>query len=105
MGDLLEIFQLMHQKMQLNDFYSPRNIHLPGNISIRKLSLMKEGPIPGKKDSKFIEVTEHNKHLVQSALRDETGLFVDECCESWSRIQGVLNKITSTRNRSKFNYI
>ena len=104
MGDLLEIFQLMHQKMQLNDFIL-LEIFTCRNISIRKLSLMKEGPIPGKKDSKFIEVTEHNKHLVQSALRDETGLFVDECCESWSRIQGVLNKITSTRNRSKFNYI
>lgn len=156
MGDLFEIFQHMQQQMQRNDLILP-DVYTLRDAAVRKLRIMKNGPLPGKREIKisnatgttsstqssrnsvnqFIPTLGRDKdairiEIIQSAenfllerldmaqdrilksteallksktcdefvkvgslisdevFPEDTGVFVDECCDLWDKINDVL---------------
>ena len=57
MRDLFEIFQHMQQQMQRNDLFLP-DVYNLRDATVHKLRVMKNGPLPGKREIKVSSTTE-----------------------------------------------
>ena len=60
MGDILEIYQQLQQKLQRDDLILPDVITCK-DIAIRKLNIMKDNPYPGRREASLAEASEENE--------------------------------------------